>query len=57
MDAQHQLLESVATLVDQGHIKTTAGKNLGKINAANLKLAHSELESATAIGKIVLQGF
>jgi zinc-binding alcohol dehydrogenase family protein len=57
MNEQHNLLEAVAALVDQGHIRTTAGKHLGLINAANLKSAHSELESGTAIGKIVLEGF
>ncbi|MGB3337387.1 MAG: NADPH2:quinone reductase, partial [Devosia sp.] len=27
------------------------------INAANLKLAHAQLESGTTIGKVVLEGF
>ncbi|WP_420388766.1 zinc-binding alcohol dehydrogenase family protein [Marinobacter sp.] len=57
MKVQHDLLETVASLVDQGHIRTTAGKNLGVINADNLRAAHSELESGTAVGKIVLEGF
>ncbi|UTV30442.1 zinc-binding alcohol dehydrogenase family protein [Photobacterium atrarenae] len=57
LDAQHQLLERVAALVDQGYIRTTAGKHLGVINAANLKAAHAELESGRAVGKIVLEGF
>lgn len=57
MQAQHDLLEQVASLIDQGKLRTTAGKNLGSINAANLRAAHAELESGTAIGKIVLQGF
>lgn len=57
MKVQHDLLETVASLVDQGHIRTTAGKNLGIINADNLRVAHSELESGKAVGKIVLEGF
>ena len=57
MDEQGKLLNRVADLVDRGYIQTTSGKNLGKINAANLKAAHAELESGKAIGKIVLQGF
>jgi zinc-binding alcohol dehydrogenase family protein len=58
-DIQEQslLLSRVGELVDQGHIQTTAGKNLGIINAENLKAAHAELESGTSIGKIVLEGF
>ena len=57
MDEQGELLARVADLVDQGYIQTTSGKNLGMINAENLKAAHTELESGKAIGKIVLQGF
>jgi zinc-binding alcohol dehydrogenase family protein len=51
------LLNRVSELIDQGHIRTTIGKNLGTINAEHLKLAHAELESGTSIGKIVLEGF
>ncbi len=54
---QHQILNEVADLIDQGYIQTTVGKNLGTINANNLKAAHGELESGKSIGKIVLQGF
>lgn len=57
MDEQGRLLTRVADLVDQGYIQTTSGKNIGIITAKNLKLAHAELESGKAIGKIVLQGF
>ena len=54
---QSHLLNRVSDLVDQGYLQTTAGKNLGTINAQNLKAAHEELESGTSIGKIVLAGF
>ena len=57
IDEQSKLLNRVADLVDQGYIQTTSGKNLGTINAENLKAAHAELESGKAIGKIVLEGF
>ena len=57
MNAQHELLEQVANLVDEGHIRTTAGKHLGAINAENLRFAHAELETGQAVGKIVLEGF
>lgn len=57
MIEQSRLLTRVADLVDQGYIQTTVGKNLGTINAANLKAAHAELESGKSIGKIVLEGF
>lgn len=57
MIEQSRLLNEVAELIDNGIIQTTIGKNLGAINAANLKLAHAELESGRSIGKIVLEGF
>ncbi|MBU2955924.1 zinc-binding alcohol dehydrogenase family protein [Marinobacter sp. F3R08] len=57
MQVQHDLLETVAGLVEAGYIRTTAGKNLGVINADNLRTAHTELEAGTAVGKIVLEGF
>lgn len=57
IDEQSRLLSRVADLIDQGYIQTTVGKNLGTINAANLKTAHAELESGQSIGKIVLEGF
>jgi zinc-binding alcohol dehydrogenase family protein len=57
MDEQGRLLNRVSDLIDQGYIETTIGKNLGTINADNLKTAHEELESRKSIGKIVLEGF
>ena len=56
MEEQGRLLNRISDLVDQGYIRTTSGKNLGTINAENLRRAHAELESGTAIGKIVLEG-
>lgn len=58
-DIQQQsvLLNRISELVDQGHIQTTLGENLGAINAQNLKTAHQKLETGKAIGKIVLTGF
>ena len=57
MDTQSKLLNTVSDLIDQGYIQTTVGKNLGTINAENLKAAHEELEAGRSIGKIVLEGF
>ncbi|MCM8883070.1 MAG: zinc-binding alcohol dehydrogenase family protein [Candidatus Thiodiazotropha sp.] len=57
MAEQGRLLNRVSDLIDQGYIQTTIGKNIGTINAENLKTAHEELESGRSIGKIVLQGF
>lgn len=57
MQKQHELLNTVASLIDAGTIKTTMGENYGTINAANLKRAHAHLETNQAVGKIVLEGF
>jgi zinc-binding alcohol dehydrogenase family protein len=57
MIEQHRLLQRVAELVDAGTLKTTLGEHFGSITAANLSRAHSLLESGTAKGKIVLEGF
>ncbi|HEY4254712.1 MAG TPA: zinc-binding alcohol dehydrogenase family protein [Roseomonas sp.] len=57
MEAQHGLLNEVAALVDAGRIRSTQTESFGPINAANLKRAHALLESGTARGKVVLEGF
>jgi zinc-binding alcohol dehydrogenase family protein len=57
MSEQRKLLNKVADLIDQDFIKTTVGKNLGTINAKNLRIAHEKIESGKSIGKIVLEGF
>jgi zinc-binding alcohol dehydrogenase family protein len=57
MIEQHALLEEVSHLVDAGVLRTTLTGTLSPINAANLKEAHARLESGTAIGKTVLEGF
>jgi len=57
MIEQHRLLNALADLIDQGVLKTTIGEHFGSINAENLKRAHAALETNTAIGKIILEGF
>ena len=57
MQAQHQLLNEAADLVDAGVLRTTLRENLGAINAANLRRAHQQVEGASSIGKLVLSGW
>jgi NADPH2:quinone reductase len=57
MGEQGRLLDEVAALVDAGTIRTTLAENFGTIDAANLRRAHERIESHTAKGKIVLEGF
>jgi len=57
IQAQHDLLNEVAQLVDAGRIRTTLAEHFGAINAANLRRAHAFIESGAASGKVVLEGF
>lgn len=57
MQKQHNLLNHVSQLIDEGVLRTTLGENYGAINAENLKRAHAHLEKNQAVGKIVLEGF
>lgn len=57
IDEQSKLLTEVSSLVDAGRIKSTATESAGKINAATLRSVHAKIESGTARGKIVLEGF
>lgn len=57
MQKQHDLLNHVSQLIDNGVIKTTLGENYGTINADNLKRAHAHIETNQAVGKVVLEGF
>ncbi|WP_327405998.1 zinc-binding alcohol dehydrogenase family protein [Streptomyces sp. NBC_01288] len=54
---QHHILDRISRLVDEGALRTTATRDLGTINAANLREAHRILESGSAIGKVTLTGF
>ena len=54
---QGVLLNKVASLVEDGTIRTTLAENFGPINAENLKRAHALIESGKAKGKIALEGF
>jgi zinc-binding alcohol dehydrogenase family protein len=57
MVRQHELLDRVASLIDDGTLRTTLGENLGKISAANLRRAYALVQSHKARGKLVLAGW
>ncbi|MCR0984546.1 zinc-binding alcohol dehydrogenase family protein [Roseomonas populi] len=57
MGEQGALLDEVSRLVDAGTLRTTLTETFGTINAANLRRAHALIESGTARGKVVLEGF
>lgn len=57
MIAQHEILDEVSALLDQGVLRTTLTQQDSPINAANLKRMHAIAESGRAIGKLVLADF
>ncbi|WP_312830919.1 zinc-binding alcohol dehydrogenase family protein [Pantoea eucrina] len=57
MQRQHEILQRISQLIDDGTLQTTAREHLGSINAANLRKAHALIESGRARGKLVLSGF
>lgn len=56
MQTQHDLLNTVADLIDQGVLESTITETLGALSAASLTAAHARLESGKMIGKLVLAG-
>lgn len=54
---QSKLLNEVSALVDAGRIRSTATEVAGKIDATTLCKVHALIESGSARGKIVLEGF
>ncbi|QDT12883.1 zinc-binding alcohol dehydrogenase family protein [Planctomycetes bacterium K23_9] len=57
IEKQHDLLNRVSELIDDGTLISTVNNNLGKISVDTLKNAHAEQESTRAIGKNVLEGW
>jgi zinc-binding alcohol dehydrogenase family protein len=57
MIRQHMILERIGKLIDDGVLRSTVGEHFGRIDAANLRQAHSLIESGKARGKVVLEGF
>ena len=57
MEEQHRLLAEVSRMLDAGTLRTTLAEHFGPIDATNLRRAHATVESGTARGKIVLEGF
>ncbi|MEM1374063.1 MAG: zinc-binding alcohol dehydrogenase family protein [Pseudomonadota bacterium] len=57
MIEQHKLLSYVAGEIDAGRIRTTLDMVVGPITAANMHKAHELIETGTAKGKVVLEGF
>ena len=54
LDAQHQILNDIADLLDDGILKTTLTTTLEGFTVKNLKKAHQMQESGKTIGKTVI---
>ena len=57
MDVQHELLNRVAGLIDEGSLVPTVNRHGGEMGVESLRAALALQESGTAIGKTVLDGF
>ena len=57
MDVQHELLNRVADLVDDGTLIATVNRHGGEMGVESLRSALALQESGAAIGKTVLDGF
>lgn len=57
MIEQHNLLNEIARLLDDGVLRATTNETLTPVNAANLRKAHAMLETGRTVGKVVLEGF
>ncbi|MGB4777299.1 zinc-binding alcohol dehydrogenase family protein [Microbacterium sp.] len=54
LQAQHDLLNRIAALIDAGRIRSTVTRVLAPLNAARLREAHAIVETGRATGKIVV---
>jgi len=55
MARQHEILNTIAELLDEGTLKSTVNKTLKGFTVGNLREAHHALESGTTIGKLVIE--
>jgi NADPH:quinone reductase-like Zn-dependent oxidoreductase len=57
IERQHDILNTVADLIDNNTLVAPRVASYGTINAANLRRAHAALEDGHTVGKITLAGF
>jgi len=57
IEKQHELLNRVSELIDDGELISTVTNNLGNMSVETLKEADIQQESGRVIGKNVLNGF
>ena len=54
MQSQHDILNKIATLIDNSELQCTLTQSLSPINANNLREAHNLVENGHMIGKVVV---
>lgn len=54
IEKQHKILTKIASLIDNGKIKSTLTKTYKGFNVDNFKEAHRLSESGKAVGKIAI---
>ena len=54
MQSQHDILNKIATLIDNSELQCTLTQSLSPINADNLREAHNLVENGHMIGKVVV---
>ncbi|MDH5592230.1 MAG: zinc-binding dehydrogenase, partial [Gammaproteobacteria bacterium] len=52
--AQHQVLQRIADLLDEGKLVTTLTETVGPMTADNITKAHHQIGLGTTIGKLAL---
>ena len=57
MIVQHELLDRVAGLVDEGAVRTTLTQELSPFNAETMRRAHAMVAEGRMTGKVVVSGF
>jgi zinc-binding alcohol dehydrogenase family protein len=57
MGVQGELLSEAAAYVESGELRTTLTDTLSPINAANIRIAHQQIETGRTIGKLALFGW
>ncbi len=54
MSQQHQILNQISQLLDNGQLTSTLTEVIGPLTAENISLAHTKLLSGSTIGKLAL---
>lgn len=57
MVSQHEILNRIAQLLDEGKLQSTLSQHLTPLNASNLRKAHKMVEDGHMVGKVVVSNW